>query len=226
METMSQNINELMGALSKAQGKIRAAKKSKTNPFHKSQYADLASIWDACRDVLSENGLAVVQTIDNTTDNNMILTTILGHSSGQWIKGTMPIMLADIKPQTIGSTLTYYRRYSLSALVGIAPDDGEDDDGQSAQESHHGRYQTKPVAKAVTVKPVVENQQTPSAPHINDGQARDLELLLKKTPKIFQEEMLKFLKERKWEDFQVPISSYASIRAHFEKNIIKEPVGV
>jgi hypothetical protein len=58
--------------------------------------------------------------------------TTLAHSSGQWISGEMPIVLSKTDPQSIGSALTYYRRYTLSAMIGIAP---EDDDGENAQES-------------------------------------------------------------------------------------------
>jgi len=61
MSEQSEQINELATALAKAQGKITGALKDSANPFYKSRYADLASVWDACRAALSENGLAVVQ---------------------------------------------------------------------------------------------------------------------------------------------------------------------
>lgn len=127
--TMSENINELLCALSKAQGKIQPACKDKSNPFFKSKYADLSSVWDACRDYLSDNGLSVIQ-LPQTKEEGLYLTSILGHSSGQWIKSDVFIPLAKNDPQSIGSALTYFRRYSLSAIVGIAP---EDDDGEKAQ---------------------------------------------------------------------------------------------
>ncbi len=129
MNNMSQNVNELMTALSKAQGKIQPASKDKSNPYFKSKYADLASVWDACREALSDNGLSVVQTIDYR-EGNMFLVTFLGHSSGQWMRSEMPIITAKTDPQTLGSAITYYRRYCLSAIVGVAPDD---DDGEKAQ---------------------------------------------------------------------------------------------
>lgn len=132
MNLQSENINELIGALAKAQGKIITAKKDKKNPFFKSSYADLSSIWDACRAVLSENGLAVVQTVQSI-ENKMELVTILAHASGQWIRSQMPVVLAKSDPQSIGSALTYYRRYALAAIVGVAAAD-EDDDGNTASE--------------------------------------------------------------------------------------------
>lgn len=129
MNNMSANVNELMTALAKAQGKIQPASKDKANPYFKSKYADLASVWDACRDALSDNGLSVIQTVDHR-ETSMVLITILGHSSGQWVRSEMPIITAKNDPQTLGSAITYYRRYCLSAIVGVAPDD---DDGEKAQ---------------------------------------------------------------------------------------------
>ena len=121
----SEQINELATALSKAQGCIKPAIKDSTNPFFKSQYADLASVWEACRKPLAENGLSVVQTIDG---NDKLETTLL-HSSGQFISSTLPFVAKDQTSQSIGSAITYARRYALSAMVGICPDD---DDAEAA----------------------------------------------------------------------------------------------
>jgi hypothetical protein len=92
-------------------------------------YADLASVWRACRKQLAKNGLAVVQVITDRT-----LITRLTHKSGQWIEGDIRIALDSTsgrtEVQSFGSALTYLRRYALSAMVGVAPDD--DDDGNSA----------------------------------------------------------------------------------------------
>ena len=121
----SEQINELATALAKAQGAITPAIKDSNNPFFKSQYADLASVWDACRKPLSENGLSVVQTIDG---NDKLETTLL-HSSGQFISSTLSIVAKDQTSQSIGSAITYARRYALSAIIGICPDD---DDAEAA----------------------------------------------------------------------------------------------
>jgi len=56
----SESIAALAAALSKAQATMTSAKKDSTNPHFKSRYADLASIWDACREPLTKNGLAIV----------------------------------------------------------------------------------------------------------------------------------------------------------------------
>lgn len=153
MNLQSDNINELISALSKAQGRIISAKKDKKNPYFKSSYADLSSIWDACRTALSENGIAVVQSVQ-VNDQKMELITTLGHASGQWMKSQMPIITTKSDPQSIGSALTYYRRYTLAAMVGVAPSE-EDDDGNMATEPN-GNYKasakTEPMPKATISK--------------------------------------------------------------------------
>jgi len=128
METSSE-IKELAAALSKAQGQIEGAKKDSNNPHFKSRYADLASVWDACREALAGNGLSVVQCPGPCAQNQMEMTTMLLHSSGQWIRETLTIPLQKVDAQGYGSATTYARRYALSAMVGVAPDD---DDGQAA----------------------------------------------------------------------------------------------
>ena len=143
----SENINEIAGALAKAQAKIKNATKESENPFFHSRYADLASVWDACREPLAENGIAVVQSPEYVPDTNMVvLETMLTHSSGQWMASQLTgIPVKEVNetvdgqkvrkevesrtPQAIGSCITYLRRYALAAFVGVAP---EDDDGNVA----------------------------------------------------------------------------------------------
>ena len=125
----SESINELAAALAKAQGRIKGALKDTSNPFFKSKYADLASVWEACRSALSENGLSVVQTTTCDNPESVTVETQLIHSSGQWIRGCLTMRPAKSDPQGIGSTITYARRYGLAAIVGVAP---EDDDGNAA----------------------------------------------------------------------------------------------
>lgn len=127
--TQSEQINELATALSKAQGEMQAAIKDKVNPFFKSSYADLGSVWDAARPVLSKYGLCVMQTTELTTDKIVMVTT-LAHTSGQWMKSYLPLNPSKNDSQGVGAAITYLRRYSLSAIVGVVCDD--DDDGETA----------------------------------------------------------------------------------------------
>lgn len=124
----SDQINELAAALAAAQRHIEGAAKDSTNPHFRSRYADLASVWAACREPLTEHGLSVVQTT-HAVDNGVLLITTLMHTSGQWIAGELPIGADWKNPQSVGSWITYARRYALAALVGVCP---EDDDGEAA----------------------------------------------------------------------------------------------
>lgn len=147
---MSEQINELATALSKAQGQIKGAAKDSSNPFFKSKYADLSSVWEACREALSKNSLAVVQT-NSPSDSGIIVVTTLMHSSGQWVQGELFMQPTKADPQGIGSTITYARRYALAAIVGVAP---EDDDANAAV----GQAKQETVKIANDVKNSVHEQ--------------------------------------------------------------------
>lgn len=128
----SDTIKELSTALSQAQAAMRPAAANSVNPHFKSNYADLASIWNACREPLTKNGLAVVQTPDTDDRNNVVVTTRLTHISGEWVESALAIPIQKPTPQGIGSLITYARRYALAAIVGVAPE-GDDDDGEGAE---------------------------------------------------------------------------------------------
>ena len=128
MHFQSSTIGELAKALAKAQGELHAASKDATNPHFKNRYADLASVWDACRAPLSKHGLAVSQLSDRGEDGSVRLTTILMHESGEHIGSTMSVRPSQENPQVVGSILTYLRRYALASAVGVVADD---DDGEA-----------------------------------------------------------------------------------------------
>jgi hypothetical protein len=125
----SENIQDLAAALSRAQAAIKGASKDSENPYFKSSYADLSSIWEAIREPLTSNGLSVTQTSDKT-EYGMVIETMLMHSSGQWISGVYPINPVKNDPQSLGSAITYARRYALAAIVGVYQ---VDDDAEAAQ---------------------------------------------------------------------------------------------
>lgn len=136
----SEQINELAGALAKAQGAMSNASKNRVNPHFKSNYADLAAVLDAIREPLAANGLSFTQTMGFNATGNFILRTMLLHSSGQFITTEYPLPSAG-RPQEMGASQTYARRYSLAAIVGVAQ---EDDDGNSAIEH---KPEAAPVAR-------------------------------------------------------------------------------
>jgi hypothetical protein len=134
----SESIANLADALSTVQGKLTYAVKDSANPFFKSKYADLESVWDACRSLLAENGLCVMQFPGEFIDGCMSLTTIISHGSGEWIGQEMSVPVQKTDPQGCGSALSYMRRYALAAVVGVVQ---ADDDGNAASSP-------KPVVKA------------------------------------------------------------------------------
>jgi hypothetical protein len=134
----SESIANLAKALSIVQGKLTYATKDSANPFFKSKYADLESVWDSCRSLLSDNGLSVIQFPGEYIDGTMSLTTILAHASGEWIGQEMSVPVTKPDAQGAGSALSYMRRYALSAVVGVVQ---ADDDGNAASSP-------KPVVKA------------------------------------------------------------------------------
>jgi len=125
----SDSIKELATALSIVQGQLTFAKKDSKNPFFKSNYADLESVWDACRDLLSANGLAIMQFPGEYIEGNMSLNTIITHKSGEWMSQEMSVPVSKPDAQGAGSCITYMRRYALAAIVGVVQ---ADDDGNSA----------------------------------------------------------------------------------------------
>jgi hypothetical protein len=127
----SESIKNLATALHKAQGQIKHAVKDSKNPFFKSSYADLVSVWDAIRDAFQANGLSISQMPDMDGDKP-VLTSILMHQSGEFLESRILLNPAKNDPQGIGSCVSYYRRYALQAIAGVCADD---DDGEAA----HGR---------------------------------------------------------------------------------------
>src|SRR5712692_6036436 len=132
----SESFAALAAALAKAQAKLVNPEKSLTATVRSGRpgetqrtfrYAPLSSGLEIVRKTLSEHEIAVIQTtaIDQATQM-LNLTTLLAHSSGEWIASHWPVCaIAEIaSPHRMGAALTYARRYALFTLVGIA---GEDD---------------------------------------------------------------------------------------------------
>jgi len=139
-------IGQLAAALAKAQGMIKGASKDTVNPHFGKAYADLASVWEACREALSKNEIAVIQALSGGPDT-ITVTTTLAHSSGEFVSESLTLRPTKPDPQGIGSAATYGRRYGLAAMVGVAP---EDDDGNAASEPQKGRKTEQAAVKTAT----------------------------------------------------------------------------
>lgn len=119
-------------ALAAAQGEMSGATKDSKNPHFKSSYASLASVVDAIRGPLSKHEIGWTQQVSSEGTTVSVVTILLhaGLETGEYRSGTMRATAKDASPQAIGSTVTYLRRYSLMATLGIP---AEDDDGEQAQ---------------------------------------------------------------------------------------------
>jgi hypothetical protein len=129
----SNEINEIATALVAAQAEFSAVPKGSVNPFFKSKYAALPDVVAHAAPILAKHGLAVTQSITYIIAGDTIfdaLKTALIHKSGQYIENEMLLHLPKQDPQGQGSAVTYARRYSYMAILGLVADD--DDDGNAA----------------------------------------------------------------------------------------------
>ncbi|HHV27942.1 MAG TPA: ERF family protein [Tissierellia bacterium] len=132
----SDSIKNLAAALAKFQGEVKNPANTADNPFFKSKYAPLQDVLNIVRPLLSRHGLSIIQ-IPQGDGANVSVSTLLLHESGEWIE-LEPLVLKADKPtaQGAGSAITYARRYSLSAVLGISSED--DDDGNHATGNKQG----------------------------------------------------------------------------------------
>lgn len=149
----TEQIGELAGALAKAQTEFKSVLKDTKNPYYNSMYADLSSVIGATQGALAKNGLVVIQNpVVDCEGEKAGVTTIIAHASGQWMshdlmlpatmKGKDGVLKFDA--QSVGSAITYARRYSYQAIIGIAAE--TDDDGNAAAENGGSRQQAQSVA--------------------------------------------------------------------------------
>jgi ERF superfamily len=136
VHSSSDSIGTIAAALAKAQAELTNPEKSLVatirSPFAREanrtfRYASLSSGLDLVRKGLGRHEIATIQATAIDKDAGLLrLTTVLAHSSGEWISSEWPVcQIADIaSAQRMGAALTYARRYALFTLVGIA---GEDD---------------------------------------------------------------------------------------------------
>jgi len=142
-------MKEISKALGLFRKEITSVKKEADNPFFKSKYADLPSILEVIKEPLQEAGLALYHTIKSTDGGYIVITTISHGESGEFITSEFPVF--GNKPQEIGSSISYARRYNIQAMLDIPT---EDDDGNHAN--------TASRTKAVS--------QEPSKPWMNEPQ--------------------------------------------------------
>jgi hypothetical protein len=144
----SESIKNIAVALLASQKLMGGAKKGASNPYFKSKYADLGSVLEACKELLNEAGVAILQPHSNRDGKNFVETILLHAASGEWISSETEVVCSKQNdPQALGSAITYARRYGLQSLLSMP---AEDDDGEGAMSRA-----PKSVAPAVK-SPVVE----------------------------------------------------------------------
>jgi hypothetical protein len=133
----SASITNLAAALVAAHAALSNVAKTADNPFFKSKYTPLDALIDHAKPVLAQHKLAVVQWV-SSADSAAAVTTMLLHESGEWMAERAEIAVSKADPQAYGSAISYQRRYSYAAVLGIA---SEDDDANAAS----GKSKTAPA---------------------------------------------------------------------------------
>ena len=193
MNATSENIGAITAALAKAQGAMGAALidgsanvKLKSGGSYGYTYASLTSVWNAIRKPLSDNGLAVIQRIDDE-NGVMFLYTILSHESGEYITSRLAVGSVGRPAQETGSALTYARRYALSALVGVVTD--EDDDGAEATKQQRERQQPRTNGNPPTMNgngmENLEGAPVDISPWDDDRKHKAVEWAMKRYPGVY-----------------------------------------
>lgn len=153
-ESKPMEFDKIAAALAKAQAKMTNPPKTKSGQCRggRYMYADLAEVLDHIRGPLSENALAVVQIVTPG-----VLITRLIHSSGQFIDSNYPLPTTSLDAQAMGSAITYARRYSVCALVGIAAED--DEDGAKATEAEQAAASAEESQKKEDARKRIEEMK-------------------------------------------------------------------
>jgi hypothetical protein len=162
----SEQLNDLAKSLVAAQGefpsirkteegKIKGTTKTGSSYEYSYSYADLASVVETVQPILVKHGLAVSQFVTHEGDQSLLQTYLL-HESGQFITHAMPLLLAKQDAQGQGSAITYARRYSYMAVLGLVAD--EDDDGRAASHQAAQKPASAPHKPAAVPAPEPVNK--------------------------------------------------------------------
>jgi hypothetical protein len=185
----SESLKELASALVKFQLEVNNPKNSAKNPQFNSKYAPLDVVINTVKPILGKFGLAFTQST-GSADDKIIIKTMLMHESGEWLESEPLILPAyqlkkggekEFNAQGAGSAITYGRRYSLSAMLGISSED--DDDGNVASSSYHEPQKPQPVPNRNTAPPpdddlaaieAASKANVEAAKYITEGQVKML----------------------------------------------------
>lgn len=157
----SESIAKLAIALSKLQGEVTDAAKDKA--AYNYSYADLAGVLEIARPLCLKYELAVTQLCTNANEIDIGITTILMHSSGEWVESTFTMPISSAKAsnaaQAAGSIITYCRRYALAAILGITQVDNDAQDTAPVKAPHTSSKITEPDTANATSSVVTIDYQ-------------------------------------------------------------------
>lgn len=165
----SAELDKLAAALAKAQGQFPAVPKTGKNPHLNNEYSTLDDIIGAVRKPLAENGLSFVQLLGG--NGKLSLTTILMHESGQYLKTEVTVASGEANRgvnalQALGAGITYMKRYSLGALLGIATEG--DTDGEGAAPPPKQAQRRAPAKKAPAKKAPAKKAEAEAEPTLDE----------------------------------------------------------
>lgn len=152
--------SQLVKALIAAKKAFKTLVKNKVNPHFKSRYADLAAVHDAVDEALAANGLTIMQPMCFDEKDRHIIKTELAHTSGETRVSYYPLP-GGVKSQDLAAAITYGRRNSLCALLGIPADD--DDDGESEAGRGGGSVKRESAKPKAEEKPAEAPKPAPAA---------------------------------------------------------------
>jgi len=182
---------------------------TKSGGSYSYKYADLSDIWDAIREPLKVNQLAVTQSLSGGAGSGLLgLTTTVLHRSGQCRADTVQLDVANRTPQEVGSLITYFKRYALSAVLGLVTED--DDDGAAASRRSRADAPEEPPNPALVAE-------------VEAANAARVELLAATEPYGWTEEKLV---RRYWDDYAKNLRNtrdVAMIRG-FSEGLVAEAV--
>lgn len=152
----SDTVAKIAAALSAFQADVKDPRRDGQNPHFRSKYVQIDGLLDAVRPTLSKHGLSVIQSTGGD-GQTITVTTMILHTSGELIEtDALSLKAQRADPQGAGSAITYGRRYSLSAALGVAWDD--DDDGNAASEPQKPGQTPVPTEDAKTVQTPVPTE--------------------------------------------------------------------
>ena len=198
----SENVSDLLAALVEAQAEFPTMPKDKTagSGAYSYKYADLDTIATAIKPILKKNGLGYTQSVE-CGGSGLTLCTRVFHKSGQWIEGEalLPVITntKSNAAQSMGMSITYMRRYALSAMLGITSDEDTDANFNAPQ---------KPLSPEAAAMRKAEKK-----PMFTDAQKEEM----KKWPEAFSaEELAEFKAKCATEDAG---KLFAAQKAEFDK---------